>query len=187
VNPIYLNKLEQIHLFRLNPSEQDLLSPLGALRSARCYTAASISESAMASYRASCHCGAVTATFATEAVPASLEVRSCACGFCRRHGAMTVSDPAGTLEVGAIGGRGLRYRFGLGITDFVVCAACGCYVAALMDDSDGTWGIVNVRMMEPPVPFTTPAVPRDYGAEDAAGRRLRRRALWTPVTAVSLA
>lgn len=141
----------------------------------------------MARFHATCHCGAVTATFATGAVPQSLEVRSCGCGFCRRHGAMTVSDPAGTLEVSATGGSGLRYRFGLAITDFVVCAACGCYVAALMEDDGGTWGIVNIRMMDPPVPFVAPAAARDYGAEDEAGRRARRRAMWTPVAAVSLA
>lgn len=141
----------------------------------------------MARFLASCHCGALSAAFATDSAPERLEVRSCGCGFCRRHGAMTVSDPTGTLEVRAGGGRGLRYRFGLGITDFIVCAACGCYVAALMEDEGGTWGIVNTRMLEPPVPFTTPAAPRDYGTEDEAARRTRRRALWTPVSAVSLA
>ena len=36
----------------------------------------------------SCHCGASRPA-------AELQARACQCSFCTRHGAMTVSDPAG--------------------------------------------------------------------------------------------
>jgi hypothetical protein len=48
-----------------------------------------------------CHCGAIRGTLAATKPAAELQVRACQCGFCTRHGAMTVSDPAGkaTFEI----------------------------------------------------------------------------------------
>ncbi len=126
----------------------------------------------MATFEGACHCGAVTVAFTTMLEPRKLEVRACACAFCRRHGARTVSDPDGGLTVAAEPGAARFYRFGLEITDFVVCASCGNYVAALMTDPDGgRFGIVNLSMLAAAERFSTPAAPRDYGAEDGAGRR----------------
>ena len=135
----------------------------------------------MRSYQGGCHCGAIKVEFESASDPAALEVRACACGFCSRHGARTVSDPTGTLALEAGEEAIVAYRFGLGITDFIVCAHCGCYVAALMKDGGDTFGIANSLMLEDRAAFTTPVAPRDYGAEDQAGRRARRRAMWTPV------
>jgi hypothetical protein len=135
-------------------------------------------------YPGSCHCGRVEIGFETAAEPATLTVRACQCAFCRRHGAMTVSDPKGRMWVAA-GTRGpaLAYRFGLGLTDFMICPACGCYVAALMADGDEVFGIVNLRMLDEAGEFAAAAAPRDYGAEDETARRQRRRDAWTPVAA----
>ena len=136
----------------------------------------------MRSYLGGCHCGAVKVAFASAADPASLETRSCGCGFCSRHGARTVSDPEGVLAITFEPDAVRRYRFGLGITDFIVCGRCGCYVAAIMEDGGATFGIANTLMFKARDAFTKPTAPRDYGAEDEAGRRARRRAMWTPVT-----
>ena len=43
-----------------------------------------------------CHCGAIRIVFETEK---PLAPRACQCGFCRRHGARSVSDPDGQAEL----------------------------------------------------------------------------------------
>jgi hypothetical protein len=134
-------------------------------------------------YAGACHCGRLKIGFETAVPPGELTVRACQCGFCRRHGARTVADPAGRMWVEAAPGAApLNYRFGLEITDYLICPACGCYVAALMEDGGGVFGIVNVRMLEDAAVFAAVAAPRDYDAEDEAARRQRRRGAWTPVT-----
>jgi len=134
-------------------------------------------------FSGSCHCGRLKVGFETAADPSALTVRACQCGFCRRHGARTVSDPDGRMWVEQDGGETPpAYRFGLGITDFLVCPACGCYVAATMADGGEVFGIVNVRVLDEAGAFAAGTAPRDYGAEDEAARRARRRRVWTPVT-----
>jgi hypothetical protein len=136
----------------------------------------------MRCYQGGCHCGAVKVAFETAADPAGLEVRACACGFCTRHSARTVTDPAGKLTLDAAEGAAQTYRFAMGITDFIVCGHCGCYIGAQMEDGGERFGIVNSRMLEDHALFVSPATSRDYGAEDEDGRRARRCATWTPVT-----
>ena len=136
----------------------------------------------MRSYQGGCHCGAVKVVFENAVVPADLEIRSCGCGFCTRHGARTITDPAGHLELHAAGDAAMIYRFAMRITDFIICRACGCYMGALMEDDDDLFGIVNSRMLDDRGCFDGAATSRDYSAEDEEGRRARRRATWTPVT-----
>lgn len=140
----------------------------------------------MPAHHGRCHCGAVEVLFESPTPPGDVEVRACGCGFCRRHGARTVSDPAGRLEF-RVNGEVRLYRFGLGITDYLVCARCGCYVGARMEEADGAWGIVNILMLDDGARFSAAAAPRDYDAEDAAARRARRRRMWTPVAVSALA
>ena len=133
-------------------------------------------------FEGSCHCGGIRVRFETAKAPDALEVRTCQCAFCRRHGARAVSDPEGSMTVTAEAGREARaYRFGLGITDFLICPDCGCYVAAVMNEGDKTYGIVNIRMLADEAAFSTAETPRVYDAEDAEARLARRRAAWTPV------
>ena len=49
-------------------------------------------------YLARCHCGAFSARYRSALAPAAWSVRACQCSFCRAHGALTTSDPAGSLE-----------------------------------------------------------------------------------------
>ena len=73
-----------------------------------------------------CHCGNLSVTFDTAQDAGRVPLRECGCAFCRKHGATSVTDPAGSLEV-RIADAALvsRYRFGLGTSDFLVCRRCG--------------------------------------------------------------
>jgi hypothetical protein len=76
-----------------------------------------------------------------------------------------------------------RYRFGLGITDFLICRRCGVYVAAMMDMDGGRYGVINAGVLERRGELTGQVLPMEYGGEDAAGRLVRRKTRWTPVLA----
>ena len=71
-------------------------------------------------YLARCHCGALTARYRTAIAPAAWPVRACQCSFCRSHGALSTSDPAGALEFRSTDPtRVQRYRFGGRTADFM--------------------------------------------------------------------
>jgi hypothetical protein len=132
----------------------------------------------MSLYEGACHCGAIHARFETEIDPAALEVRACQCGFCRRHGAKTVSDPAGRLTLTFAEAEVRRYRFAARTADFLVCRGCGDYVAAVMEG----FGILNALAADIQPFAARAASPVTYDREDAEERRARRRARWTPLT-----
>jgi hypothetical protein len=135
-----------------------------------------------------CHCGNLELTFETGRPPGELTVRACGCSFCRRHGVRTVSDPRGRIEFVVYDPSQLsRYRFGLGIAEFLVCRTCGVYVGALMAEAGSAYATANVNTLETPEVFGTVAVPVSYDRESAAGRQARRRARWTPAIVVERA
>ncbi len=123
-----------------------------------------------------CHCGAITAVFETALAPDQIEVRADQCGFCRRHGAKTVSDPAGRLTLRFAEDAVRRYRFGARTADFLVCLGCGAYVASVMED----YGVLNVVGADIAVLASREARPVDYEGETPDQRRARRRQRWTP-------
>ncbi len=128
-----------------------------------------------------CHCGNVTFRLVASRPPEDLRVRACGCRFCRRHAALSTSDPGGHVsftvsEPARLG----RYRFGLKTADFLICQDCGVYVGALMPDGDQAFAIINVNACDEPQRFLQKSTAMDYGAEDEAGRQARRRAKWTP-------
>ena len=129
----------------------------------------------MTRHAGSCHCGAVSLSFTTGQ---PLAVRECQCSFCRKHGARNVSDPAGHCELESSITL-VRYRFGLGITDFLFCPTCGCYLAAVMADGDQWRSTVNLNCFDDPHPELS-AEPIAYDAEDEGDRIARRLARWTP-------
>ena len=139
----------------------------------------------MTTYPGSCHCGAVEITFTSNKAPEEMRVGRCACSFCRRHGARTLGDPAGSVEFRAESGALSRYRFGLGITDYLLCAKCGAYVGAVMADDGKAIGIVNVNSLDIRDTFD-PAPPlHHYDGEDEARRRARRRKFWMTATVIA--
>jgi hypothetical protein len=135
----------------------------------------------MPTLHGSCHCGQLKVSFETAKEPEELPVRVCGCSFCRRHGARSTSDPAGRI-VATIGEPELtsRYRFGLKSADFLICARCGVYVGAFMDDAAGALAVLNLNALDDRARFVQPAQPMDYDGEALEDRRARRRARWTP-------
>lgn len=138
----------------------------------------------MTAYQGSCHCGNVKLVYESEVPPAETEVRACDCGFCRRHGSLAVSDPQGLLRFSVEDPQKLiRYRFALGTADYLLCADCGVYAAAVVIEGDQAWGIVNINLLDDRLAFSRPPLSVNYDAEDDEGRIARRRARWTPVAA----
>lgn len=136
----------------------------------------------MTTLRGTCHCGNVAVELETKLDPSSLRLRECQCSFCRKHGARTTSDPDGRLRVSVRDRAQLEvYRFGLGVTDFLVCRSCGVFVAATMQASKTPRGVLNVNVLDQREHFLRRAEPVDYFREDVEQRMARRLLAWMPV------
>jgi len=136
----------------------------------------------MTTLRGGCHCGNINVELETALDPHALPLRACQCSFCRKHGARTTSDPAGRLRVSARDPELLlRYRFALGITDFLVCKSCGTYVTATMDAAARRLGTLNVNVLDEREPFLRSAEPVSYFRENVEQRAARRLMAWMPV------
>lgn len=133
-------------------------------------------------YQGQCHCGKVKASFETQKTPAELGVRTCQCAFCRRHGAVNISDPEGQVVVDASRDDVNRYSFALRTADFLICRHCGVYVAAVMGEGArivSTLNVAGLRIMDF---LDIEEAPMEYGAETTEDRIARRYARWTPIT-----
>jgi len=141
----------------------------------------------MIQYLAACHCGALTARYQTTVEPSVWEMRACQCSFCRSHGALTTSDPAGLLTF-LCSDQNLiqRYRFGGRTADFLICRECGVYLGVQMATDNGRFGVLNVLSLRPLSTSLPAAEPMNYGAETAEIRRLRRETRWTPLSPESV-
>jgi len=122
-----------------------------------------------------CHCQAIGLAFETER---PLAPRACQCGFCRRHGARTVSDPGGLATL-SLGPETIRYRFGTGTTDFLICGRCGVYVGATADIAGALFATLNLNAFDDPR-LDLAAEPVCYEGESAEAKAERRRRNWTP-------
>lgn len=129
----------------------------------------------MTRHAGQCHCGAIRVAFETEH---PLAPRACQCGFCRKHGARTVTDPEGSAVL-TLGPATLRYRFASKVTDFLICGRCGVYVGALAEIDETDYVTLNLNAFDDPR-FDLPAEPVSYDGEGAAAKADRRRARWTP-------
>lgn len=131
-----------------------------------------------------CHCGNLEYELETALAPEALPVRACQCTFCRAHGALSTSDPQGSVQVRAKdASRVQRYRFGLGITDFLICRNCGVYVLAMMEIEGRHYAVLSANLIDCRDRMGPPQ-PMDYDGEDEAGRIARRATRWTPITAL---
>jgi hypothetical protein len=128
-----------------------------------------------------CHCGAVRIAFRSDKPPGAFEPRTCQCGFCRRHGSRAVSDPEGLMTIDIRRPEIVQqYRFGSRTADYLVCGACGVYVAAVMCADDGAFSVTVVNALDRRDDFDGPPAPVDFDGEDVAARLARRRVRWTP-------
>ena len=131
-------------------------------------------------YSGACHCGAIRGTPAATKPAAELQVRACQCGFCTRHGAMTVSDPAGRaifeIERAAL----TKYQFGTRTGTSLLCARCGMYAGVMLEDEGRVWSVLNVRGLAIREFKDRVAEPVVYEGEAPEARIARRKAKWTP-------
>lgn len=138
----------------------------------------------MQTFEGGCHCGNIHVTYKSAVPPERSEPRACQCSFCRKHNSRTISDPKGHLDITVQDDSRLtRYRFELGVADYLVCRTCGVYVGAFMADPAEPRGyatlMANALDAQADFPAPTPIV---YDGENAAGKRERRRVRWTPAT-----
>lgn len=136
----------------------------------------------MNAHAGGCHCGDLRYVLETELALEQLPLRACQCSFCRRHGALSTSDPKGRVRFEFKDERNLiRYRFGHKTADFLICARCGSYIGAMLTDGGQSWAIVNANTLDQAGQLTQPMVPMDYESETSGSRTERRKARWTPV------
>ncbi len=130
-----------------------------------------------------CHCNQMTLELATSIAPDQLQLRACQCSFCRRHGARTTSDPSGALRIVLSNCESVSYyQFGAQAAEFIVCARCGVYVAALLREDGRVYATVNANTFD--APLKQNAEPVDYERETPGQRTERRRSMWTPTLIV---
>ena len=128
-----------------------------------------------------CHCGRLRVAFTTSRAVTELPLRACQCTFCRRHGALTTSDPAGEIEltVSEPPADGW-YRFGMGMTEFWVCPRCGVYVGGYIESGGQGRAVVNTHALDARAEFTQAPAAMDYGQESREERLERRLRVWSP-------
>jgi hypothetical protein len=137
-------------------------------------------------YAGGCHCGVLSLRYRTARPPSSWSVRACQCSFCRAHGALTCSDPTGSLQFLANNEALLqRYQFGLRSADFLPCRGCGVYLGATMTAPMGRFGIVNVRVLRPSIDALPEPVAMRYDGESSEERGARRAKNWIPLLPTS--
>ena len=134
-------------------------------------------------YSGTCHCGAVSVALDLSRPAGDFRLRACQCGFCRPRGTRTISDKAGhaaiTLKTATTVN---RYRFGLKLADYLVCATCGTYVGAVQSDPDRSIAVINVAGLAIPEFDGLDSDPVSYANETPDARHTRRRSYWMPVT-----
>ena len=136
----------------------------------------------MSGYKGGCHCGNIAVTFETNKAATDFIPRACDCSFCRKHSTRALSDPAGHIHLNVQREDDLnRYQFGTKATEFLICRSCGVYVSAYMPDGDVAFANVLASVLHDPDRFGSGEL-TDYGNEDEAGKRARRRQKWTPAT-----
>jgi hypothetical protein len=131
-------------------------------------------------WRGACHCGAVRATYETDA---PVRLRQDGCSFCASRGVKSASDPNGKLRIESRLGL-TRYRFGHKTADFLICPDCGTYVATHMDSPRGPIGVVNVVGLNIPELKDEPATLTSLEGESVDERLARRLSRWTPMTLI---
>ena len=114
-----------------------------------CECAVDREEYTMQKYHGRCHCGALGVIYRTDIDPMHWRLRHDGCSFCRRHGVVGTSDPAGKLSVNIEDPSKVRYyRFAHRTADFLICGECGVFVAAIADTAQGKRAVINARVLE---------------------------------------
>jgi hypothetical protein len=119
-----------------------------------------------------CHCGNITVRVELERAPDAYAPRACDCGFCRKHGAVWVSDPHGSLWIAIRDERDTnRYAQGDRLAEMLLCRNCGVLVCALWR-GQRLYGVVNASVLDGRIAFAAaqPVSPRTLSADSKKGR-----------------
>ena len=136
----------------------------------------------MKTYHGGCHCGALGFEFQTALHPSSWSIRACQCNFCRSHGGVYTSDPAGAVRLmHQEPQRASRYRFGHKTADFIFCGRCGGYLGAVTNIDGRVLMVINIHSLDPRPIGMPEAQPMSYEGESSNARDSRRAVRWTPV------
>jgi hypothetical protein len=135
-------------------------------------------------YGGACHCGAIRGTLHATKPAAELQVRACQCGFCTRHGAMTVSDRAGRAVFEIDRAALTTYQFATRTGTSLICKSCGMYAGVILEDGGKIWSALNVRGLAITEFKGRTAEPIVYEDETPEQRIARRKAKWTPTEIV---
>ena len=79
-----------------------------------------------------------------------------------------------------------RYQFGTRSGTSLICARCGVYAGAILEDEGKTWSVLNVRGLAVAELQGRLAEPVVYDGETSKARIARRKAKWTPTEIVWL-
>lgn len=144
--------------------------------------AADCGEREMQEYHGGCHCGAIGVIYRTDIDPMRWPLRHDGCSFCRRHGVVGTSDPAGNLSIEIGDPSKVRYyRFAHRTADFLICGECGVFVAAITDAAQGRRAVINARVLNG-VSLEWGSIVDVHFDDESPAQRADRRALhWTPV------
>jgi hypothetical protein len=129
--------------------------------------------------RGRCHCGNIAFVLTWEPDPAEIPARACTCTFCRKHGGVWTSNPAGALAVeitdaGAVN----AYEFGTKTARFHVCARCGV-VPVVTSEIDGhVYAVVSVNAFEGVDPALLRHGAASFDGEGTDSRLARRKRNW---------
>jgi hypothetical protein len=134
--------------------------------------------------KGACHCGAIRGVLLATKPAHELQVRACQCGFCTRHGAMTVSDPAGRVVFEIDPAALTKYQFETRTGTSLICSRCGMYAGVIVEDGGKAWSALNVRGLGIPEFKDRTAEPVVYDGETPAARIARRKTKWTPTEIV---
>jgi len=138
-------------------------------------------------YAGSCHCRNIAIQLESDKTARELGLRTDTCSFCNKHHALYTSDPEGGVRITVReADLVMRYRFGTKTADFLLCKACGVFVAAHMPES--ALAVINVNVLEARAAFLANELHVvDLDAETLEQRLARRQARWTPVISFDIA
>ena len=129
--------------------------------------------------RGSCHCGNISFELAWEPDPMEIPARACGCTFCRKHGGVWTSNPAGRLKVEVKDSMHLsRYSFGTGTAHFNVCSRCGAVPVVTSEIGGKLFAVVSVNAFDNVDASLLRSKPISFDAEDLDSRLARRQRNW---------
>jgi len=129
----------------------------------------------------SCYCGNVSYTLTWDPDPERIPARACGCTFCRKHGGVWTSNPAGALCVTLRDPDGVSpYAFGTGSARFHVCGKCGVPPVVTSEIDGRTYAVVNVNTFNNVDSGLLHRAEASFDAESLETRLARRKRNWIP-------